>query len=228
MTLLVAQVCDGNLIARTFLSEDTLQFTELGYLLTIDSSDDVAFLQACSFCSTVFNNLCHINTFHCSEVNLLVFLLFGIDIVLDVSTLDTDHCSLNVTILLEVINHLIHNGSRNCKTITDVRTCLRVKHGVDANQFTASVHQSTARVSLVDGSIGLDKTLNTIGTKRTSLSRDNTGRYRIVKSKGISNSKYPLADTHIVAVGDSNGWEILAVDLDESQVCGLIGTNDTG
>ena len=151
MTFLVAQISDAHLVARTLLGEDSLQLTELGYLLTIDGGDDVTLLQSSSLCSTILYNLSHVDTLHRAQIHILILLLLCVYIVLHVSTLDTDHSALHVTILLQVVNHLIHNSSRNSEAITDVRTCLRIEHSVYAHEFATCVHKCTTRVTLIDG-----------------------------------------------------------------------------
>ena len=120
MALLVTQVGQADLVARTLLGQDALKLTELGDFLSIDSGDDITFLQTGSLCSTVFDNLCHIDTFHRAEIHFLVFLLLGIHKVLDVGTLNTDHGALYVTKLLEVIYHLVHNGGGDGEAVADV------------------------------------------------------------------------------------------------------------
>ena len=226
MTLLVAQISDAHLVARTLLGEDSLQLTELGYLLTIDSGDDVTLLQSSSLCSTILYNLSHVDTLHRAQIHILFLLFLSVHIVLHVSTLDTDHGSLHVTILLQVVNHLIHNSSRDSEAVTDVRTCLRIEHSVDTNEFATCVHECTTRITLIDGSISLDKALHAIGAQRTGFGRDDTSGHRIVQSEGITNGEHPFTHAYIVAVGNGDGRQILSVDLDECQVGSLVGTND--
>lgn len=99
-----------------------------------------------------------------------------------------------------------------------------VEHGVDAHQLTLGVDECTARVTCVDGSIGLDEALHAVGTERTSLGRDDTCGNGIVESEWIAHCDDPFTHLHIVAVGDRQGRQVLAIHLDEGEVGGLVGT----
>ena len=124
MALLVTQIGEADLVARTFLCEDTLQFTELGDLLAIDCCDDIAFLQTGCLCCTVFNHLGYVDALHCAEIHFLVLLLLSIHEVLHVGALNTDHGALYVTKLLQVVYHLVHDGGGDSKAVADIRTRL--------------------------------------------------------------------------------------------------------
>ena len=142
--------------------------------------------------------------------------------------MNTNHGTLNVTILFQVFNHLIHDRGWNSESIADIRASGRCQHGVDTNKFTTGIDQSTTRVALVDGSIGLDETLYTVSSEGTGFGRNHTSCNRIVQSQRITNGKYPFTYTHIVAIGNNDGRQVLGIDLNQGKISGLVGSDDTG
>ena len=139
----------------------------------------------------------------------------------------TKNSTLNGTINLQVGNDLVHNRSRNGKTIAAVATGLAIQHSVDTNQLTLLVHQSTTTVTSIDGSIGLDKALDTIGTEGTSLSTNDTCGYSTGQVKGVTNSQYPLSQLQIITITNGDGRKVLTVNLYQRQVGSWVTTNDT-
>ena len=86
--------------------------------------DYVILLQAGVSGSTVFHNLSDVDTLHRSEVYLVALFFLRVHIDVHVRTLDADHGTLHITVLLDIIDHLVHNRSGDGEAITDVRTCL--------------------------------------------------------------------------------------------------------
>ena len=152
------QIGDGNLVARTLISHDCGEFTELGDLLSVDGNDDITLLQSGFLGSSAFSNLGHINAFHSAQVGfVLILLLLAVDVGLHVLAGNADHGALYGAILLQVVDHFVHDSRRNGKAIASIRAGLGVEHGVDAHELTTSIDQCTARVAAVDGCVGLDK-----------------------------------------------------------------------
>ena len=79
---------------------------------------------------------------------------------------------------------------------------------------------------MVDGCIGLDETLNAISSQRAGLGRDNTCSDGIVQAERIADGQHPLADLHIVGIGNLDGRQVTPVNLDKCQVGGLVSTDD--
>ena len=84
----------------------------------------VAALSACGT-GTVIYHLAYIDTVDYTEVrNILALVLQTVGIDIQVLSLNTDQCTLNSTVSLQVANHLIHNRGRNSEAITTVGSCL--------------------------------------------------------------------------------------------------------
>ena len=140
--------------------------------------------------------------------------------------MDAQHHALYAAVFLQVVYHLVHDRSRDGKTVTCIRTGLGIEHGVDTYQFALGVDQCTARVACVDGSIGLDEALYAVSTQRTCLGRDDTCGNGVVQSEWVAHCDDPFTHLHVVAVGDRKGRQVLAVNLDQGKVGGLVGTDD--
>ena len=226
---LVAQISDGDFVTRTLLGDDACQVAELRHFLSIDMCDDIAFLQTGIGGSTVFDNLGNIDTLHRAEIHLVAFFLLTVHIGADILSLDTNHGTLHGTVLLDIVDDLVHDRCRDSETIADIGTRLGIDHGIDADKGTVGVDKRTTRVALVDGGIRLNhgshfaRLLHTAG-----LCRYDTGSDCIVESEGITYSEHPFTNLYIVGVGNLDSRQILAINLDQCQVCGGIGTNNAG
>ena len=140
--------------------------------------------------------------------------------------MDADDSTLHGAIFLEVVYHLIHNRGRDGKTVATERACLRIEHGVDADKFATCVHQGTARVARIDGGISLNERFYAILIERASLCAYNTCGNCIGKVERVAYSQYPFAHLDILAVGNGDGRQVLAVYLYECKVGSLVGTDD--
>ena len=146
-------------------SEDFLKLSHLCNLLTINICDNITILKTCILSSTTISNLIYIDTFVSAKVNLLLLCLLTIKIATNISSLNTEHTTLYLTVFLQISNNLIHDCCRDSETIACEVTCLRVEHCVDTNKLTLHVYESTTRVTCIDSSISLDECLYTICTK---------------------------------------------------------------
>ena len=120
MLLLVAQITDTDLVARALLGNDACKLTELCHFLTVNVGDYVAFLQTSILSGSVFHYLSNIDAFHCAEVNLVALLLLSINIEISIDSSDADHGTLYDTVLLQIIDYLIHDSCGNGKSIADI------------------------------------------------------------------------------------------------------------
>ena len=75
-------------------------------------------------------------------INILALFLLGINIGRNILSHNAKQGPLNRTILLQVINYLVHDARRDGKTITSVGTCLRINHRIDTHQFTLRIDKS--------------------------------------------------------------------------------------
>ena len=125
--------------------------------MSINGCNNVTFLKSSFLCRTVFNNLCNVNAIIGSEIYFLLLCLLVVEICANILSLYADYSTLNATILFNIIDHLIHNCSRNSETITYVRTSFTEEHSIDADKFALYIHQRSTRITTVDGSISLDE-----------------------------------------------------------------------
>ena len=157
LLLFVTQELHCDFVTRTFLGDDGLKIAKLLHFLSVNMGQHVTLLKSSISGSTIFDHLINIYALHGAEVfNLFILIFHAVNIVLDIHALDSNHSTLVGTVLLEVVNSLVDNSGRNGKSVANVRACLRVNHGVDANEFATCVDQCTTRVTLIDCSIGLN------------------------------------------------------------------------
>ena len=105
-------------------------------------------------------------------------------------------------VLAYIADYFLHDAGRHGKAVAGIRTCLRSDGGVDADQFTACVDQRTARVTRVDGSIGLDERLNLhVGIEDVDVTclggHDTRGDSRC-QVEGVADRQYPFAHAQSV------------------------------
>ena len=136
--------------------------------------------------------------------------------------------TLHGAVFLQVVNDLCHDGCRNGKTISGVGAGFREQHGIDADELAFGVDKSATRVAFVDGGIGLNETLNAIGTECAGFGADDAGCHRVVESERITHGDDPFSHLEIVGVANWQSREILAIDLDQGKVGGWICADDAG
>ena len=88
---------------------------------------------------------------------------------MEIGTTDAEISALNRAILLKVSHNLVHNGCRNSEAVAGIGASLRVEHGVDTYEFAVSGHECAAGVTTVDGCVGLNEALHTVGADRACL-----------------------------------------------------------
>ncbi len=71
------------------------------------------------------------------------------------------------------------------------------------------IDQRTAGITTVDGGIRLDETFYGIGTHRTSLCTDDTGRYRRSQVEGIAHGQDPLSQLQVIGIADRQRRKVL-------------------
>ena len=228
--LAVAEIGHFHLVAGTVVYEHFLQLAELFNLLAVDGRNHVAFLQAGRSRSAFGSHFVHVDAIDRAEVHLVALFLLGIDIGRHVCTRNAEQGTLHGAVFLEVINHLVHDGSGDGKAVARVGPRLGIEHGVDAHQFAAGVHQCATRVAGIDGGIGLDETLNAAGrgTQAAGLGADNACRDGGGEAEGVADGQYPFAQLQVIGIGHLDGLQSVGFNLDEGKVGGLVETNDAG
>ena len=128
------------------------------------------------------------------------------------SSTDTEQSTLHSSILFQVSNNLRHNAGRNSKSISGISSGRRRKYRVDTYQFSLSIDQCTTTISLVNGSVCLDKRFYTtiIYTQWTRLCADDTGSYSRVKIERVTYCQYPLAYFQCIRVTYRNSRQIIS------------------
>ncbi|OPZ94690.1 MAG: hypothetical protein BWY72_02304 [Bacteroidetes bacterium ADurb.Bin416] len=94
---------------------------------------------------------------------------------------------------------------------------------------------------MIDGSIGLDKGLDTqiaagsttptvshVTAQATTLGTDDAGRHGGGQVHGITHGQDPLAHLEVVGVTESDGWQVFGINLKQGDVGAGVGTNDLG
>ena len=101
-------------------------------------------------------------------------------------------------------------------------------HGVDADDFAVRVEQRTAGVAGVDGGIGLNGVFNgrAVFAADGADGADDAGGHGAAEAEGIADGVDLLADGEAGGVGERDGLEIGRVDLEESEVVDLVGSDD--
>ena len=120
LLLLVTHIRKRYLVAWAFLCNYLLKLSHACHFLSVDSHNHVALFQSSVSSGSVVSHLVDVHTFHGAEIHFFAFFFLHVDKVLHIATLDTDHCTLNSAILLQVGYNLIHNSSWDGKTITAV------------------------------------------------------------------------------------------------------------
>ena len=195
---------------------------------TADFGDDVFGLDARLVGRTALHNLGHIDAFRRRE------LVLGGDFVGYGVAADTEHRTLHAAEVDEVGHYLLHHIRRHREGIAAVSACLRDDCSVDADQFALLVHQRSARVAGVHGSVGLDERFDlefaAVVGHAAALGRDDAGgdgALELLAQRGAY-CQHPLAQAQVVAVAEGNYRQAVGVDLDQSHVGGGIGADYGG
>ena len=208
------------MFARTFLRQQFLQLRHLRHFLAINSHNHVAFLDASSFGRTAFDHFGHINSFVGTQVNLFLLFLLCVDVVQHIAAADAQHSTLYGAILLEVFHHFGHDGCGNSETVATVSARLRIEHGIDAYQFALRINQGTARVTGIDGRIGLNearnlRTVAAVAAHGACLGTHDACCDSGAEVVGVAHSQHPFAHLQFVAVANGKRGQVLTVDFDE-------------
>ena len=124
LLFLVVQEGDCHLVSRPFLRQVFLKLGNLGDILLIHLGDDVAFLYTrTGGCASFFDGA-YINAFIRTQVYTLVVFLFVVDVVQNVTALDTENRSLYGAVLLQVCHNLVHDCRGDGEAVATVRPCL--------------------------------------------------------------------------------------------------------
>ena len=194
----------------------------------VDFDDHISNLNTTLFGSAFGSNIGHIDTTLFSDTTLLTLFAFE-ETLVDFRILDTEDCTLYDTILFQVHHDFLHDRGRDGEGVSDIATRFRLDQRVDSHQLSFRIHQGTATVSRINGSIGLNKRLETIlrlqRIEITSLCADNTGRNGIGQSVRTTDCQHPLSQTQVIGVSDREGWQIRCVDFDQRHFGGRIRTD---
>ena len=222
------QIGHFHLVARTLRCQIFLHLSHLGDFLVVEHDYYVALRQT-GFCTgSALVYLSHIHSVDGAQVHFLALALLSVYVGVGILTLYAEDGALHGSVFLQVVYYLVHDARGDGKTITAVRTGLRIEHGVDAYQLARGVHQCTTAVAGIDGGIGLDERLHTVGIQRTGLGTYYAGGHSAVQVEGVADGYHPFAHTQLIAVADGKGGQVLTVYLDECQVGVLVVAYDAG
>ena len=126
--LFLAEIGHFHFVAGTMHGNDLLQLAELVDFLAIDGRHDVAFLQTGSIGCAVCGDFCDIEAGECAEVGFFALVFLFVDVVRHRSSADAQQRALHYAKFTEVFHYLVHNGGRDGKAVSAVRTRFGVDH----------------------------------------------------------------------------------------------------
>ena len=227
MLLLLAQIGDFHLVAGAVHGHNFLELSEFVDLLIIDGGNDVTLLETGCIGCAVCSDFSHVEAGQRTEINVFALVFLFVDVVGHRSTADSQQCTLNDAEFAQVFHHFVHNCGRNRETVAAVGARFRIDHRVDSDQFARSIHQRTAGVARIDGSIGLNEAFNRIGRLHgTRFGTDDSGRNSGGETVRIADGQNPLADFELFAATHSDGLEVFGFDLDQSEIRVLVLSDD--
>ena len=226
--LFLAEIGHFHLVAGTMYGNDLLQLAELVDFLAVNGRHDVAFLQTGSIGCTVCGDFCDIETGECAEVGLFALVFLFVDVVRHRSSADAQQRALHYAKFAEVFHHLVHNGGRDSKAVSAVRTCFGVDHRVDTDQFARSIDECTAGVTGIDGGIGLNEAFYRIGRLHgTGFRADDAGSDGGGEAIRIADGEHPFSDFQFLTATYGDGLQVFGFDLDQSEIRIFVLSDDT-
>ena len=228
MFLFLAEIGHFHLVAGTMHGYDLLQLAVLVDFLAIDGRHDVAFLQTGSIGCAVCGDFCDIEAGECAEVGFFALVFLFVDVVRHRSSADAQQRALHYAKFAEVFHHLVHNGGRDSKAVSAVRTRFGVDHRVDADQFARSIDECTAGVTGIDGGIGLNEAFYRIGRLHgTGFRADDAGSDGGGEAIRIADGEHPFSDFQFLTATYGDGLQVFGFDLDQSEIRIFVLSDDT-
>ena len=130
--------------------------------------------------------------------------------------------------LEDLLEHTAHGVRGDGKADALAAAGLGKNEVVDADDLPADVDERTARVSGVDGRIGLEKIVGHLAGEQTLARTDDALRDRFLQTEGIAHREDELADAHRVGIGETQRTQPLGLDLQDGEVGGRVGAEQLG
>ena len=127
----------------------------------------------------------------------------------------------------QAVIHRLRHADRHGKPDALISTGLGKDGGIDADQFAVGIDQGAARVSGVDGGIGLDKVFILRNPHLAATQgAHNTKRHGGIQAKGIPDRQHIFPDLQLRGVTPAHERQILGIDLHDRQVRLRVGTEN--
>ena len=147
--------------------------------------------------------------------NFLEFVHGGI-LCRHLTELHTDDPAANFAVRDDVVHHGARECDRNREAVAGVIARLARNRAVDADHFSADVHQRSARVPRIDRCVRLDEILNRVQAlakavqplPASPLGADDTSRDGEVESERIADRHGPFADAGLGVVTEHHGRQV--------------------
>ena len=100
---------------------------------------------------------------------------------------------------------------------------------VDAHQVAIHIHQCTARVAGVDGSIGLDEVFERVDAQLAAAQGADDARcHGLAHAKGVANGQHHIAYLQVLGLSQHNHGQFVERDFQQCQIGVRVGANDFG
>ena len=118
-----------------------------------------------------------------------------------------DPAALGLAELDELIDGALHDGRRNGEAETDRAAGRRDDRRVHADHIAVHVEQRPARITPVDGGVGLDEIVIRPRRDVAVAGRDDAGRHRAAEPERVADRHHPVADPHRVRIAERDGGQ---------------------
>ena len=141
--------------------------------------------------------------------------------------LDADPPAGDGTLVAQLGDDALHRLGGDSESNTDRAAGGREDRGVDADDITVDIKGRAAGIPFVDRRIDLDEVVIGTGADVAAARRHDAGSHGAPEAEGIAYRNHPVTDARRM-VGKLHVREVVAVDLDQSEVGALIGADDLG
>src|ERR1019366_4636824 len=200
------------------------QFVTRLHLLAVDGNDGVASLQASLVGRAIGGN---VSDGYAARDSINA----GHRRIRDGVELHANRTTRNLVVRSDQLVVNLHHGiGRHREADALVSSATGVNGSVDADHLARHVHQRTARVAGIDGSVGLDERLKLpVGNDIAALGGDDTGGDRLIETEWASHRKHPVADRHAVRIAQLRGGQrLLGINLDDREIGFLVNPDHDG
>lgn len=131
---------------------------------------------------------------------------------------NADFLATKMTKLLELAKDGADGGAGNSEAEAFVAAGLRKDEGVHADDFAVHVDERAARITGVDGGVGLEVDQRRIGIKLTRDRGDDAMGDGIAETFGAAEGENGVALADVAICGEGKGGELGTVNLEESEI----------